>query len=235
MKSHNMKILVVDDEAPIVQAITYNLRKEGYEPLAASNAEECMSLFKTQNPQLIILDVMLPSMSGFEICRRLRADSDVPIIMLTARSDETDRVVGLELGADDYVTKPFSMRELMARVRAILRRPALAGNGGSTIKLEVAGIAIDKIRHEVKVNGKEVELTPREFSLLEILATYPDQVFQRQALLDRAWGSDAYVEERTVDVHMRWLREKIEADPSRPRVLLTVRGIGYKLSSAPKA
>ena len=225
-----MKILVVDDEKPIVQAIIFNLEREGYEAIPAFDASDCQQLWQSEQPDLIILDLMLPSMSGFELCRRIRVRSNVPIIMLTARSGETDRVIGLELGADDYVVKPFSMRELMARVRAILRRPAASVSGQT---LRVGNLTVDQGRHQVLVNGKEVFLAPKEFSLLAILAANPDRVFQRNILLDRAWGSSIYVEERTVDVHIRWLREKIEQDPSNPKLLITIRGVGYKLCSAP--
>ena len=222
-----MKVLVVDDEIPILDAVAYNLRKEGFQPLTAEDAEQCMRLAKSEKPELIILDVMLPSASGFDICKRIRSESHTPIIMLTARADETDRVVGLELGADDYVTKPFSMRELMARVKTVLRRSnAITGNIEEVI--DIGGIHIDSNRYEVSVNGNPVSLSPKEFDLLKFLARHPGQVFTRQSLLDSVWGPSAFVEDRTVDVHMRWLREKIEADPSQPRLLMTVRGIGYK-------
>ena len=227
-----MKVLVVDDEAPIVESVSYNLRKEGYEALTASNAEECLEIARKEKPDLIILDVMLPSASGFEICRMLRRESDVPIIMLTARSDETDRVVGFELGADDYVTKPFSMRELLARVRTILRR----SSGGNPLpvkrRVTVGDLDIDPARYEVTVGSKRVDLSPKEFDLLHFLSLYPGQVMSRRVLLDNVWGEDAYVDDRTVDVHVRWLREKIESDPSHPVRILTVRGIGYKLNDA---
>lgn len=222
-----MKVLVVDDEIPILDAVAYNLRKEGFQPLTAEDAEQCMRLAKSEKPELIILDVMLPSASGFDICKRIRSESHTPIIMLTARADETDRVVGLELGADDYVTKPFSMRELMARVKTVLRRSnAITGNIEEVI--DIGGIHIDSNRYEVSVNGDPVSLSPKEFDLLKFLARHHGQVFTRQSLLDSVWGPAAFVEDRTVDVHIRWLREKIEADPSQPRLLITVRGIGYK-------
>lgn len=222
-----MKVLVVDDEQPIVDAVAYNLRKEGYRALTADDAEHCLDIVRDETPDLIILDVMLPSASGFDVCRTLRKKTDVPIIMLTARAGETDRVVGLELGADDYVTKPFSMRELMARVKTILRRSAPADLNGPEA-ISAGALYIDPVRHEVTISGRTVDLTPREFELLRFLAAHPDQVFSRQTLLDRVWGADAYVVDRTVDVHVRWLREKIEDDPSHPRRLLTVRGVGYK-------
>ena len=225
-----MKVLVVDDETPITDAVTYSLRREGYEALAAGDAERCLQLLRTEKPDLIILDVMLPSANGFEVCRRIRRESEVPIIMLTARAEEADRVVGLELGADDYMTKPFSMRELVARVKTILRRAGPEAEGLREV-VRVGDLVIDVPRHEVTIAGKSVQLTPREFDLLRFLAGHAGQVFSRQALLDRVWGPDAFVEERTVDVHVRWLREKIEADPAQPVRLRTVRGVGYKYSS----
>ena len=222
-----MKVLVVDDELPIVEVIAYNLRKEGYLTCTAIDAEQCIEVVRTEKPDLIILDVMLPSASGFEVCRALRRQSSVPIIMLTARADETDRVVGLELGADDYITKPFSIRELMARVKAVLRR-AQPNEIPAAAVVKAGQLPIDSHRYEVTVDGKKVDLSPKEFDLLRFLVTHPGQVFSRQALLDRVWGADAYVEDRTIDVHIRWLREKIEPLPSRPERLLTVRGVGYK-------
>jgi len=224
-----MKVLVVDDEMPIVEVIAYNLRKEGYQTRTAHDAEQCMDLVRSEKPDLIILDVMLPSASGFDVCRALRRQSDVPIIMLTARAEETDRIVGLELGADDYITKPFSTRELMARVKAVLRRNVSPEPPAEVV--EAGNLVIDPQRYEILVNGSRVDFSPKEFELLRFLATHPGQVFTRQALLDRVWGADAYVEDRTVDVHIRWLREKIEANPSHPERLLTVRGVGYKFRS----
>ncbi len=221
-----MKILLVDDELPILEAIAYNLKKEGYTVITATDAAQCLEETRQEKPDLIVLDVMLPSMSGFDICKTLRKQSDVPIIMLTARADETDRVVGLELGADDYVTKPFNMRELVARVKSVLRRSA-QGELESEI-LVVGKIRIDSTRHEVAINGETITVSPREFELLRFLASHPGQVFSRQVLLDRVWGTEAFVEERTVDVHMRWLREKIEDNPSQPEQIVTVRGVGYK-------
>jgi phosphate regulon transcriptional regulator PhoB len=226
-----MKVLIVDDEFPIVESVAYNLRKEGYTVLTAENAEDCMRIVRSEAPDVIILDVMLPTASGFDVCRTLRRESDIPIIMLTARAEETDRVVGLELGADDYVTKPFSMRELTARVKSILRRRS-AGGVTTEGRLQAGELIIDQKRHEVTLGGRVIDLSPKEYSLLVLLVSYPDQVFSRQALLDRVWGPHAFVEDRTVDVHIRWLREKIEEVPSSPRRLLTVRGVGYKLSSA---
>jgi phosphate regulon transcriptional regulator PhoB len=225
-----MKVLVVDDENPIVEAVAYNLRKEGFQALTASDAEQCLDIARAEKPDLIILDVMLPSASGFDVCRMLRKQNDVPIIMLTARAEETDRVVGLELGADDYITKPFSMRELMARVKTVLRRTQTGALSTESI-VKVGNLTVDPNRYEVTLGDKRIELSPKEFDLLRFMATHPGQVFSRQSLLDRVWGADAYVEDRTVDVHIRWLREKIEVNASRPERLLTVRGVGYKFRS----
>lgn len=221
------RVLVVDDEAPILEAVAYGLRKEGFRVSMAANAEACMRIFRDEHPDLVILDVMLPSASGFEVCKKIRATKSTPIILLTARADERDKLTGLELGADDYVTKPFSVRELVARVKAVLRR------GGDTPKAPVtvtAGdILIDEQRHEVVVGGEKITLSPKEFSLLAFMASNPGIAFSRQTLLDRVWGAEAYVDERTVDVHIRWLRSKIETDAAEPKRLVTIRGIGYKL------
>lgn len=224
-----MKVLVVDDEEPIVDAVAYNLRREGYEVLTAGDAEACMEAVERERPDLIVLDIMLPTASGLEVCRALRRVSSVPIILLTARAGESDRVIGLELGADDYVTKPFSPRELMARVRAVLRRSAPAEAIAGEAALACGDLTVDVARRDVRVAGRAVELTRMEFELLAFLMAHPGQVFDRQTLLDRVWGADAYVVERTVDVHIRWLREKVERDPSAPERVLTVRGVGYKL------
>ena len=228
MRTHTMKVLVVDDEQPIVEAVAYNLKKEGYRVLTAGDAEQCLEVAKREQPDLVILDVMLPSASGFDVCRMLRKQGNIPIIMLTARADATDRVVGLELGADDYVTKPFNMRELMARVKGVLRRTSPQEGGEQPV--QAGNLTIDPNRFEARIGSRPIALSPKEFELLRFLATHPGQVFPRQTLLDRVWGAEAYVEERTVDVHIRWLREKIEEDPSQPRRLLTVRGVGYKFS-----
>jgi len=226
-----MKVLVVDDEAPILDAIAYNLRKEGYETFTADDANSGLEVARRELPDLIILDVMLPSASGFDVCRLLRSESSVPIILLTARAEEIDRVIGLELGADDYVTKPFSMRELMARVKSVLRRSAVSDAELPERPIKIADIVIDSARHEVAVSGESVALTPKEFELLRFLAANPGMAFTRQTLLDRVWGADAFVGDKTVDVHVRWLREKIEPDPAAPRRILTVRGVGYKFSA----
>ena len=225
-----MKILVVDDEQPIVEAIAYNLRKEGFIAYVAGDAGQCFDIVKHQKPDLIILDVMLPTASGFDICRTIRKTSSVPIIMLTARAGETDKVVGLEIGADDYITKPFSMRELIARVNAVLRR-ASATQDVSMDAVRAGDVVIDNIKHKVTVRGGEVVLAPREYDLLLFMASHPQQVFSRQQLLDRVWGDDGFVDDRTVDVHIRRLRKQIETDSNNPRMLLTVRGAGYKFQT----
>jgi phosphate regulon transcriptional regulator PhoB len=225
-----MKVMVVDDELSIVEAVAYNLKREGFHIITASDAEQCLELFRRESPDLILLDIMLPSASGFDLCRLLRKQSNVPIIMLTARADETDRIVGLELGADDYVVKPFNMRELMARVKSVLRRISKEETP-SHIPLQSGNLTIDPNRYEVRLDNRPITLSPKEFELLRFLMGHPGQVFSRQVLLDRVWGAEAYVEERTVDVHIRWLREKLEETPSSPTRLLTVRGVGYKFSS----
>ncbi|MGO8670548.1 MAG: response regulator transcription factor [Capsulimonadaceae bacterium] len=224
-----MKVLVVDDEPTIVETVSYNLRLENFQTMSATNAEDCLDLARSERPDLILLDVMLPSASGFDVCRRLRQFSDVPVIMLTARTDETDRVVGLEIGADDYVTKPFSMRELMARVKSVLRRrtSALASAVPET-QIRLGNLVVDAFRHEVTFDGNTLELSRKEFELLLHFVRNVNRTMSRDALLDEVWGKDMCVGERTVDVHVRWLREKIEVDPSIPKRLLTVRGVGYQ-------
>ena len=220
-------MLIVDDELPIVEAVAYSLKKEGYSVVTANDAEQCFEAVKRAAPSLVLLDVMLPSASGFDVCRMLRKQTGVPIIMLTARAEETDRISGLEIGADDYVTKPFNMRELMARVKSVLRRTSTQETLAQAM-VRSGNLTIDPNRYEVRLEERPVTLSPKEFELLRFLVTYPGQVFSRQILLDRVWGAEAYVAERTVDVHVRWLREKIEINPSQPVCLLTVRGVGYK-------
>jgi phosphate regulon transcriptional regulator PhoB len=222
-----MKVLVVDDEQPLLDALQYALQREGFEVVTATDSEDALRLFHEQNPELVVLDVMLPTRSGFEVCQILRKRSNVPIIMLTAKGAETDRVVGLEIGADDYVTKPFSMRELMARIKSVMRRTKTpASVAGNVLKADE--LSLDVVRHEVRLGDTPLSLSPKEFDLLRFLMEHPGQVFSRQTLLDRVWGEERYIEERTVDVHIHWLREKIESDPRKPKYLLTVRGVGYK-------
>ena len=240
------KVLLVDDEPAIVDAVSYNLRQQGFVPLIANDADTALRLFKEKGPDIILLDVMLPSGSGFDVCRLIRkTGSRVPILMLTARIAEADRVYGLELGADDYLVKPFGMRELMARIKALLRRSAATGEASSeenasaktsgssgdtfsVISVSSIGLVLDPQKRDARLGDKPLTLSRKEFDLLSLLATHPGRVFDRSALLDRVWGQDAYVDDRTVDVHIRWLREKIEPEPSKPQYLLTVRGVGYK-------
>ncbi|MCO5295874.1 MAG: response regulator transcription factor [Fimbriimonadaceae bacterium] len=222
-----MTILIVDDETTLLETIERRMRREGYSTFSAESAEEAMRLFKRVNPDLVILDVMLPNRSGFDFCRAVRRFSTTPIIVASARGAEEDRVRGLELGADDYVVKPINLGELAARVKAVLRRTGRAEAADDPV--EVADLVIDPRKHEVTRGGSAIALSPKEFALLHFLAQHPGQVFSREALLDRVWGRDAFVTERTVDVHVRWLRTHIEPDPKTPRLLLTVRGVGYKL------
>lgn len=222
-----MKILVVDDEQPLLDALQYALQREGFEVITATDSEEALQVFGEQNPDLVILDVMLPTRSGFEVCQILRKRSNVPIIMLTAKGAESDRVVGLEIGADDYLTKPFSMRELMARIRSVLRRASSPSAPAGPV-LKAGDLVLDVNQYEARLGDALLNLSPKEFELLRFLMEHPGQVFSRQTLLDRVWGEDKYIEERTVDVHIHWLREKIEPDPRKPKYLLTVRGVGYK-------
>lgn len=222
-------ILVVDDEAPILDAVSYGLRKEGFRVSVAMNAEAGLRIYREQRPDLVVLDVMLPSASGFDVCRVIRQEKSTPIILLTALAGENERVSGLELGADDYMVKPFSMRELVARIQAILRR---SGKGVAQGGLHVAGsLVVDEAGRTATIEGRELKLTPKEFALLSFFVANPGIAFSRETLLDRVWGPNAFVTERTVDVHVRWLREKIETDASHPRRLVTVRGLGYKLAT----
>ena len=220
-----MKLLIIDDEPGILETVEGKMRKEGYTTFTADSAEEGMRLFRRIKPDLVILDIMLPQRSGFEFCRALRQEHATPIIMLSARAEEADRVKGLELGADDYVAKPFNLSELAARVRAVLRR-----SSGEAIKepIERGNLKIDPRSHEANVDGRVLELSPKEFALLYFLAKNSGQVFSREVLLDRVWGRDAFVSARTVDVHIRWLRKHIEENAEEPTRLLTVRGVGYK-------
>jgi DNA-binding response OmpR family regulator len=221
-----MKILVVDDESTILETVEHKLRKEGHTVFTAESAEEGMRVYRLVKPDLMLLDVMLPGRSGFDFAQAVRRDSQVPIIFLTARSAEKDRVEGLELGGDDYIVKPFSLAEMAARVKSVLRR---SRNGESPAEVVESGdLRIDPRTHTAMLAGREVTLSPKEFALLHFLASHPGQVFSRDTLLDRVWGQDAYVSARTVDVHVRWLREHVESEPSKPVRLLTVRGVGYK-------
>ena len=222
-----MKILVVDDEETIVETVERRLQRAGYTVFTAGTAEDAMRLNRLTKTDLLLLDIMLPQRSGIELARRVREESNVPIIFLTAKAAEEDRVQGLEL-ADDYVVKPFSLAELAARVKSVLRR---SRPEESTEAIEIDNLRIDPKAHRVLLDGKELVLTPKEFGLLHFLASHAGQVFSRSALIDRVWGHDAYVTERTVDVHIRWLREKIEQDSAKPKRLVTVRGFGYKFEA----
>jgi DNA-binding response OmpR family regulator len=222
-------ILLVDDEDSIQKLLAYPLEREGYRVLQARDGEEALERFASERVDLVVLDIMLPKLDGLEVCKRLRAESEVPIIMLTARDDELDKVLGLELGADDYITKPFSIREFRSRVRALLRRAAVSRHvdeDGELISVE--GLTIDLARRLIEVGGRRVQLTYVEFELLRILASHPGRVYSRRMLLEALWGGADYREPRTIDVHVRHLREKLEHDPGVPEYILTVRGVGYR-------
>ena len=221
-------ILLVDDEDAVQKLLTYPLEHEGFRVLQARDGEEALQRFEVEHVDLVVLDLMLPRLDGLEVCRRLRAHSTVPIIMLTARDDELDKVVGLELGADDYITKPFSIREFRSRVRALLRRAAIGSQADGRDLISADGLEIDLAKRTVVVRGAPVSLTYVEFELLRTMAARPGRVFSRQALLEALWGDYAYREPRTIDVHVRHLREKLEADPREPELILTVRGVGYR-------
>jgi DNA-binding response OmpR family regulator len=221
-------ILLVDDEDAVQKLLTYPLEHEGFRVLQARDGEEALERFAAEHVDLVVLDLMLPKLDGLEVCRRLRARSTVPIIMLTARDDELDKVVGLELGADDYITKPFSIREFRSRVRALLRRASIASMTDATDVITADGLAIDVAKRTVEVRDRPVDLTYVEFELLRTMAGRPGRVFSRQALLEALWGDYAYREPRTIDVHVRHLREKLELDPREPEFIFTVRGVGYR-------
>jgi two-component system response regulator RegX3 len=224
------KIMVVEDEPALVDALEYGLAAEGFEVVASSDGEASLRLFDRERPDLVLLDVMLPGLPGTEVCKRIRATSSVPIIMLTAKDSEIDKVVGLELGADDYVTKPFSMRELAARVRAVLRRGGEWDLPDMGTALEVRGVRMDPERYEVTVRGEPVDLPPKEFALLELLLRNAGRVMTRDLIIDRVWGSDYVGDTKTLDVHIKRLRSRIEEDAHEPHLIVTVRGVGYKFS-----
>ncbi len=228
----NSRILVVDDEKNIVDIIKYNLKKEGYDVITAGDGEEAIKLNEEFEPDLILLDLMMPKLDGYAACRKIREKYDTPIIMLTARAEEVDKVLGLELGADDYVTKPFGTRELMARVKANLRRRSVneedsADKAKNKDDISFGGLTINMKLFEVKKNGKTIDLTLREYELLKFLASQKTQVFSRETLLEKVWGYEYFGDVRTVDVTVRRLREKIEDDPGKPVYILTKRGVGY--------
>lgn len=234
-------ILIVDDEKPIVDILVYNLNKEGYETLEANDGITAVDIALENQPDLILLDIMLPKLDGLSVCKRIRNSLNVPILMLTAKDEEIDKILGLELGADDYVTKPFSVRELMARIKANLRKAELNSNSNtnnnetkkeeSSNKIVVGVLELDLDKFEVKVRGKIIDLTLREFEVLKFLATQPSQVVTREMLLEKVWGYEYYGDIRTVDVTVRRIREKIEEDTSNPQILITKRGVGYYIAS----
>lgn len=231
MSDVKKKILVVEDETDIRELVRYHLDQEGYGVLVAGDGEVALSLARRERPALVVLDLMLPGMTGMEVCRTLRAGEStatLPILMLTARATEADKVLGLEMGADDYVTKPFSPRELMARVRAVLRRAYGDETNRPKEVYERGRLRVDFDTYEVVLDGKSVSLSLREFELLKFFLQYPERVFTRGEILDLVWGHDTYVEPRTVDVHIRRLRQQIERDDANPELILTVRGVGYK-------
>src|SRR5256714_9699541 len=233
MSSEAPRILLVDDEESVQTLLAFPLRKDGYEVITASTGREALERFGEGQFDLVVLDVMLPEVDGFDVCKQLRARSSVPIIMLTAKTEEFDKVLGLELGADDYITKPFSMREFRSRVKAVLRRAGLARNGDSAEEpLQEGDLRIDFAKRSVELRGNPVKLTYVEFEILAALARSPGRVFSRSLLLRRLWGDSAYRDPRTIDVHIRHLREKLESDPKEPEYIFTVRGVGYRFRDA---
>jgi len=223
------RILVVDDEAAIRETVGYALRGEGYDVSDAADGEEALEVARSNGFDVLILDLMLPKLSGVEVCRRLRAESDVPILLLTAKDAEVDRVLGLEAGADDYVTKPFSMAELVSRVRAILRRRELDRSSSGALVYRVGGLTLDLVRYGAQVGGRAVNLTRSEFKLLALLAGEPERVFSRREIMQHLWESSYVGDQRACDIHVSNIRRKIERDPAHPERLLTVRGVGYRL------
>jgi two-component system, OmpR family, response regulator RegX3 len=224
------RVLVVEDEESISDPLAYMLRKEGFEVAVAATGPDALTEFDRSGADLVLLDLMLPGLSGIEVCRQLRQRSSVPVIMLTAKDSEVDKVVGLEIGADDYITKPYSSRELLARVRAVLRRGAELPEVASSV-LEAGPVRMDVERHVVSVNGQLVQLPLKEFELLEVLLRNAGRVLTRGVLIDRVWGADYVGDTKTLDVHIKRLRSKIELDPADPKYLLTVRGLGYKFEA----
>ena len=231
-------ILIVDDEKPIVDILVYNLEKEGYKTLEANDGITAVEIATTQKPDLILLDIMLPKMDGLTVCKKIRTSLNVPILMLTAKDEEIDKILGLELGADDYITKPFSVRELMARIKANLRKTEIKDNsnvngqeGPETKKIVVGPLELDLDRFEAKVDGEVIDLTIREFEVLKFLASQAGQVITREVLLEKVWGYEYYGDIRTVDVTVRRIRGKIEKDTTTPKILVTKRGVGYYIKA----
>lgn len=227
------KILIVEDEVTLQETLAYNLKHQGYSVETADDGKSAIEKAKLTNPDLILLDIMLPGIDGFEVCRILRQEMNTPILMLTARDDEIDRVVGLEVGADDYLTKPFSMRELIARVKALLRRVRImkdfAVSDTTSHKIySFSELVIDETRREVTLDGQALNLKPKEYDLLLYMAQHNGQALSREVILEKVWGWEYFGDSRTVDVHVRWLREKIEKDPSQPKRIITIRSTGYR-------
>ncbi|WP_182354375.1 response regulator transcription factor [Flaviflexus huanghaiensis] len=225
------KIFLVEDEAAYRDTLTFKLNRDGYDVVAVGDGQEAVDMFERTNPDIVLLDLMLPGLSGTEVCRQIRQKSSVPVIMLTAKDSELDKVVGLEIGADDYVTKPYSYRELVARIRAVLRRGVAEDDEVRESALRVGRVAMNTGRHEVAIDGAKVAMPLREFELLELFMRNADRVLTRAQIIDRIWGPDYTGDTKTLDVHVKRLRSKIEVEPSAPTMLLTVRGLGYKLVS----
>ena len=228
----NLKLLIVDDEKLLVKGLKFNFEQDGYEVVTAMDGEEAVKLAKDKSIDLIVLDLMLPKMDGLEVCQKVRETSNVPIIMLTAKSDDIDKIMGLDYGADDYMTKPFNILELKARVKAILRRKA-RGNEQSAEQMQaVSGVSLDRMTRRVDIEGKKIELTVKEYDIMDLLLSNPGRVYSRDDLLNLIWGYDYPGDARTVDVHVRRLREKIEADPAQPKYIITKWGVGYYFKNA---
>jgi len=223
-----MRVLIVEDEPALAESVQYSLSREGFDVEIASDGERALERFREGPPDLLLLDLMLPRLSGLDVCRIIRSESSVPILILTAKDTEADKVAGLELGADDYVTKPFSTRELISRIRALVRRSGLAARPERPETLRGGQVEMDIARHEVRVRDEDVPLPPKEFELLELLLRRKGRLLTREYLIEEIWGSDYYGDTRTLDVHVKRLRQKIEGDPHKPVHLVTVRGLGYR-------
>jgi len=222
------KILLIDDDPVLLDTLRYRLTREGFLVITAEDGVAGLELARQEKPDLVVLDLMLPELDGFDVCRILRKESNLPILMLTARETETDKVVGLELGADDYLTKPFSLRELIARIRALIRRAGVSEAQETPPVLSAGGVQVDTARREVLIKGEPVALKPKEFDLLAYLIANKGLALSREQLMEKVWGYEYEGEARTIDVHIRWLRVRIEADPSHPQLIETVRGVGYR-------